>query len=189
MIPGEHVRLRPVEREDLPRFVQWFADPEFRSHIAMYQPMSLLQEERWYEQNSVASDTQPWAIDALVDAAAEARSRAAWEHIGCCGFHNIDWRNRVGEIGIIIGPRNYWGRGFGTDATRTLVAWGFDTLNLNRIFLKVYSDNLRAIRCYEKIGFQLEGRMRQDNYCGGVYRDTLIMGILREEWYQAKPPE
>ena len=70
------------------------------------------------------------------------------------------------------------GRGTG-HSMRTLVAWGFDTLNLNRIFLRVYADNTRAVRCYEKVGFQTEGRLRQDDYRNSAYRDTLIMAILR----------
>ena len=68
---------------------------------------------------------------------------------------------------------------------QTLVAWGFYTLNLNRVHLHVFEDNLRAIRCYEKVGFQLEGRLRQANFYNGAYRDELIMGVLREDWERA----
>jgi RimJ/RimL family protein N-acetyltransferase len=64
----------------------------------------------------------------------------------------------------------------------TLAGWGFNTLNLNRIFLRVFADNARAIRAYEKVGFQHEGRLRQDNYFNGGYRDTLLMGLLRADW-------
>ena len=65
---------------------------------------------------------------------------------------------------------------------QTLALWGFDTLNLNRISLRVNDDNTRAIHCYEKVGFQHEGRLRQDNFHDGIYRDTLIMGLLRGDW-------
>ena len=177
MIPGDRIRLRPVEREDLPRFVVWFADPAVRANLALYKPMSLAQEERWFDANLASSDTQAWAIDARSEAEEEA-----WAHIGSCGYHEINWRNRSGEIGIVIGDRSYWGRGFGVDATRTLVRWGFDTLGLNRIYLRVYADNARAIRCYEKVGFSAEGRLRQDNFHDGAYRDTLIMALLLSEW-------
>jgi len=178
MIAGRIVRLRPIERIDLPRFVRWFGDPEVRFHLALYRPISLEQEERWFEQNLAAEDSQSWAIDALVD----GTGTAVWAHIGGCGYHTIEWRNRSGEIGIFIGEKEYWSRGYGTDAVRTLVGWGFNTLNLNRVFLRVYADNPRGIRCYEKAGFQLEGRLRQDNFHNGGYRDTLIMAILREKW-------
>jgi len=178
MILGQRVRLRPVEKDDLPRYVKWFADPEVRANLALYMPLSQGQEERWYDRNLAAGDTQAWALDAQpADMAV-----GPWVHIGGCGFHSIEWRHRSGEVGIVIGARDYWGRGYGTDAMQTLVAWGFYTLNLNRIHLRVYADNARAIRCYEKVGFQLEGRLRQDNFHNGAYRDTLLMAVLREAW-------
>jgi RimJ/RimL family protein N-acetyltransferase len=181
MILGQRVRLRPVEKDDLPRFVKWFADPEVRAHLATYKPLSQAQEERWFDRNLTAGDTQTWAIDAQpADMAV-----GPWVHVGSCGYHAIDWRNRSGEVGIVIGARDYWGRGYGTDVMQTLVAWGFYTLNLNRVYLRVYADNARAIRCYEKVGFQTEGRLRQDNFYNGAYRDTLLMGVLREDWEQA----
>ncbi len=102
--------------------------------------------------------------------------------IGTTGFHEIDWRNRHGEFGIVIGAKEFWNRGFGADAVRTLVGFGFGELNLERIMLRVYDDNLRAIRCYEKAGFTLEGRLRRDRYHNGRYSDTLLMGVLRSEW-------
>ena len=64
MILGKRVRLRPLEREDLPRFVRWVSDPEIRAHVAQYKPLSLAQEEQWYARNLEAGDTQSWAIDA-----------------------------------------------------------------------------------------------------------------------------
>ena len=178
VILGKHVRLRPLEREDLPRFVRWVSDPEIRAHVAQYKPLSLAQEEQWYARNLEAGDTQSWAIDAH----REQTTADPWEHIGVCGYHVIDWRNRSGEVGIIIGAREYWSQGFGTDAMQTLVGWGFNTLNLNRVHLHVYADNARAIRCYEKVGFRTEGCLRQANFHNGVYRDALLMGLLREEW-------
>jgi RimJ/RimL family protein N-acetyltransferase len=188
MISGNRVRLRPIEREDLPRYVRWFADPEFRSLIAAYKPFSPDQEERWFEQNSTAGDLQAWSIEAQIGRD-PSDSSERWVHIGSCGFHQINWRNRSGEVGIIIGEKNCWGRGFGTEALRALLEWGFGTLNLNRIYLRVFADNLRAIRSYEKLGFELEGRMRQDDFRDGAYRDTLLMGLLREEWYAQRPAE
>lgn len=180
MILGQRIRLRPVEKDDLPRFVKWFSNAELRGCLSMYLPLSQVQEERWFERNLGAGDTQTWAIDAQpADMAV-----GPWVHIGSCGFQSIDWRNRSGEVGIVIGAADYWGRGFGTDVTQTLVGWGFNTLNLNRIYLLVFADNARAIRCYEKVGFQIEGRQRQGNFYNGEYRDVLSMSVLRSEWPQ-----
>ncbi len=176
MMLGQRVRLRPIERDDIPRFVKWLADEETRSFLSQHLPFSLMQEERWYEDNLKAREEQAWAIDAQPD------GLGPWEHIGSCGFFHIDWRCRHAEAGILIGAREHWGEGLGTDALRTLVHWGFYTLNLNRIYLRVYEDNPRAIRCYHKLGFVDEGRLRQEDYRDGVYRDTLLMSLLRPEW-------
>ena len=182
MIIGQRIRLRPVERDDLPRYVKWLSDPELRGYLSAHLPISQAQEERWFETNLNAGDTQAFAIDAQpVDAGI-----GPWVHIGGCSFVQIDWRSRHGELGIFIGARDYWGRGYGTDVVQTLAGWGFDTLNLNRIYLRVHSTNERAIRCYEKVGFQHEGRLRQHNFHAGAYRDTLYMGLLRSDW--ARPP-
>ena len=183
MLWGKRVRLRPVEKDDLPRFVKWFSDPELRVHLALYLPPNLAQEERWWERNLMAGDTQTWAIDAQpADMAV-----GPWVHIGSCGFQTVDWRNRTGEVGIVIGAEDYCNRGYGTDALATLVTWGFATLNLNRISLRVNVDNVRARRCYEKVGFQVEGCLRQEHYYAGAYHDVLIMAILREAWSSDHP--
>jgi RimJ/RimL family protein N-acetyltransferase len=178
MILGQHVRLRPVERDDLPRYVKWFSDPELRGYLSAHLPIGQAQEEKWFEKNLNGGDTQALAIDAQP----ADLGVGPWVHIGGCSFPQIDWRSSHAELGIFIGARDYWGRGYGTDAVQTLAAWGFDTLNLNRIYLRVHSDNERAIRCYEKVGFQHEGRLRQHNFHAGAYRDTLYMGLLRSDW-------
>ncbi len=180
MILGQHIRLRPVEKEDLPRFVKWFGDPELRSYLDSYLPLSQMQEERWFERNMSLGSEQTWSIDLQ-----PPDSVGPWVHIGSCGFHEIDWRHRSAVAGILIGSREYWGKGHGTDAMQTLVAWGFYTLNLNRVQLRVYADNERAIRSYQKVGFVIEGRLRQANFYNGAYRDALEMGVLREDWAQA----
>lgn len=184
MILGQRIRLRPVEKEDLPRFVKWFADPELRAYLDAYLPLSLAQEEKWFEGNLTRGDTQVWAIDAQPEAGG-----GHWVHIGSCNFHRIDYRSRVSEFGILIGAPDYRGQGYGTDAVQTMVRFGFYTLNLNRVYLRVFADNARAIRCYEKVGFQLEGRLRQDNYSHGAYRDTLLMGLVRSDWEQPAEPQ
>lgn len=182
MILGELVRLRPIERDDLARFVQWFGDPDVRQYLAMVLPIGYAQEENWYERNLNLGEEQAWAIEAR-----PPDNVGPWIHIGSCGFHRIQWRVRAGEMGIMIGDRSYWGKGYGTDAVRTLVRFGFETLNLNRVYLRVFADNPRAIRAYEKAGFIKEGLLRQDHYHDGKYVNTLVMGILQDEWRPAPP--
>jgi RimJ/RimL family protein N-acetyltransferase len=102
--------------------------------------------------------------------------------IGTTGLHRLDVRNRHACFGITIGEQDARGKGHGTEATRLIVRHALETLNLNRVWLQVYEYNTRGIRTYEKVGFRIEGRLRQDTFRDGRYWDTLVMGILREEW-------
>lgn len=88
--------------------------------------------------------------------------------------------------GIVIGEKEYWNRGYGSDALRTLLRFAFEELNLHRVFLHVFDFNERAIRCYEKVGFRHEGRLRQARFTEGRYVDELVMAVLREEWEEAR---
>jgi RimJ/RimL family protein N-acetyltransferase len=188
VIFGQRVRLRRVEREDLPRFVAWLNDPEVRRHLALVYPMSAANEEAWFEAQLKAEPAvQPYAVDVRASSTAAAGPDPAWTHVGGAGFHSVDWPSRCAELGIVLGSKESWGQGYGTDATRALVAWGFQELNLNRVWLRVFEDNPRGIRCYEKVGFRVEGRLRQDRFREGGYLDTIIMGVLRGELLDAPP--
>mgnify|MGYP001472086148 CR=1 FL=1 len=183
MIYGQNIRLRPVEKADLPRFVAWFQDPEVRHGLTVILPMSLEQEEKWFQRlldghpNNAAQ--QPFSIDVR-------RADDTWQHIGSAGLHEIDWRNRSTELGIMIGDKSYWNQGYGSDVLYTLLEFGFDTLNLHRIWLQVYANNPRAVRAYEKTGFVHEGAFRESRFHAGKYYDTLIISVLRPEW-QGRP--
>jgi RimJ/RimL family protein N-acetyltransferase len=94
----------------------------------------------------------------------------------------VNWGGRDAFVGIAIGERDYWGKGYGTDAMRTILHYGFTEINLRRVTLTVFEYNPRAIRSYEKAGFRHEGRLRQFLNREGRRWDMLYMGILREEW-------
>jgi RimJ/RimL family protein N-acetyltransferase len=178
MIHGERIRLRAVERDDLPRFVDWFNDPDVRRGLSLYRPLSQAEEQRWYEQMLERPPAErTYAID--------VREGDEWIHIGSCGFFDVDRRSQHAEMGIVIGNKAYWDKGFGADVMRTLLRHGFETLNLHRIYLRVFETNPRAIHLYEKIGFRHEGRLRQHHYLEGHYVDELMMAILRDEWSAA----
>ncbi|MCC7450706.1 MAG: GNAT family N-acetyltransferase [Anaerolineae bacterium] len=97
---------------------------------------------------------------------------------------SIDWSNQVGWLGIGIGDRDYWGKGYGSDALRLTVNYAFRELNVYRVSLGVFSYNTRAIRAYEKAGFTREGVLRCTLYRDGQRYDEYVMGILRPEWEQ-----
>jgi ribosomal-protein-alanine N-acetyltransferase len=102
-------------------------------------------------------------------------------HVGNIGLHRIDWQNRCAEYGVVIGERDFWGRGIGTEATRLICRHGFDRLGLHRIWLGVFATHEVAIRMYERIGFKVEGTMREEILRDGRYLDKVIMGLLAGE--------
>lgn len=174
MILGEKVRLRPIEREDLPRFVEWFSDPEVRRYLGMVLPFSLAQEERWFDSLQERLEKQELVMLTI--------ETSEGVHIGNVSLTDINWKDRYAELGITVGDRDYWDQGYGTDATRAMLRVAFDDLNLHRVFLRVHADNARGIRCYEKAGFQREGTLRESVFREGAYRDMVLMSILASEF-------
>jgi RimJ/RimL family protein N-acetyltransferase len=181
MIYGDRIRFRHAERSDIPTFVGWLNDPEVRQGISIYLPMSQAEEENWFENlNKRPPDERVLCIEVRQPAGESHLEN--WRLIGNCSFFEIDWRNRSAEFGIMIGEKSFWNQGYGSEAVRLLLKLGFETLNLQRIFLRVFETNPRAIRAYEKAGFTLEGRQRKAEFQNGKYIDVLVMSILAEEW-------
>ncbi len=175
MIYGERIRLRATERTDLPRFVNWLNDPEVIRFLLINIPLSLVDEEHWFESMQKNSPAEHVLV-------IEIKCQAGWKPIGNTSFMGLDSISRCAEIGIFIGEKDEWNRGYGRETMSLMLKHGFQTLNLNRIFLNVFENNLRAIKAYENAGFQHEGRLRQAQFRNGQYWDLLVMSVLREEW-------
>jgi RimJ/RimL family protein N-acetyltransferase len=168
---GRLVRLRAREDADLDRYHRWLNDPELTRFIEIRYPISHEQER------GIIEGTPP----ADFYAARFAIETFAREHIGSCTLRNSSPENRSAELGISIGERRYWNGGHGTDAMYLLCRFGFEHMNLHRIELHVFADNTRARRVYEKIGFKVEGCLREADYRYGRYRDLVVMGLLGGE--------
>ncbi len=175
MIYGKRIRLRGVEKTDIPKFYEWINDPEVTEGLAVHLPMSMSDEEKWLERMATHEQAaKPLAI--------EASEGKDWRLIGNCGFFNIEWTHRAAELGIMIGDKTFWNKGYGTETMELLLQHGFESLNLHRIYLRVYSTNARAKRAYEKAGFVLEGTQREAVYRNGKYGDVHFMSVLHPEW-------
>jgi RimJ/RimL family protein N-acetyltransferase len=105
-------------------------------------------------------------------------------HIGNIKLEPVNWRHRHAVLGILIGEAMYRGGGFGTEAMRLMATYAFDTMGLHRISLGVTSDNVSAIRCYEKVGLRIEGRLREAVRRDTAYVDQVWMGILDREFHE-----
>jgi RimJ/RimL family protein N-acetyltransferase len=170
MLQGEKVRLHSVDRENLPKFLGWVNDPEVTRFLMVDPPMGMEQEEAWFE-GIRDRDAMIFTIHTMDG-----------EVIGNCGLEKISWRDRKATLGIMIGSKTHWDKGYGTDAVRTLLRYCFEELNLMRVCLICDQANVRAQRSYEKCGFVREGVMRAYRYKNGAYVDEVIMSILRPEW-------
>mgnify|MGYP001611074480 FL=1 len=179
IIYGERIRLRAVEREDVKKFFEWVNDPDVTFGLSLYLPMSMTDEEKWFERaSSREPNEKPLAI--------EVRAGDVWRLIGNCTFFDLDTLAHFAEIGIMIGDKSAWNHGLGTETVELLLRHGFETLNLNRIFLRVFADNPRAVRTYEKAGFTLEGTQREAVFKRGKFGDIHMMSVLRREWAARK---
>lgn len=175
MFYGSCIRLRAIEREDLPHFVKWFNDPHVRRNLQLFVPLGLPQEGEWFK----GILQRPVEEQPLVN---EIKQGDDWLPMGNAGFSTIRNTDRAAEIGISIGEKTFWDKGYCTEVMRLLMKFDFNKLNLNRIFLKVYETNLRGMRSYKKAGFKVDGCLCQDRFMAGKYIDVLMMSVLRLEW-------
>lgn len=173
MIEGKLVRLRAVEPEDAENAFRWMNDRDVSRNLMARYPFSLESEREW-----VKGATKPLDF---------GNARFAVEtkegvHIGHCGLHGGSAENRRAELGIMIGEKEYWGRGFGTDVMLTLLRFAFEQMNLHKVTLGVFEFNERGLAMYTKLGFVEEGRLREDLFQDGRYWDLIRMSILRREY-------
>ena len=174
MLRGEKVTLRAVRRDDLPRLLDFYNDVEVELAGGGDPPrptaLERLQRDFDRETAEPPRDKTDFAIE------------ADGNLIGHCGLSGIDETARHCELGISIGDKDYWGRGYGREAVSLLLDYAFRLRNLRRVWLEVHADNERAIRAYRSCGFVEEGRMREHIWLAGRYLDNVLMGILRDEW-------
>ncbi len=102
--------------------------------------------------------------------------------IGTTGLGNVSLKDHNAMFGIAIGEKDYWSRGYGTEACRLLVRYGFEQLNLHRINSGVISFNERSARMHRRVGFKEEGRQREGMFRNGQFHDLIYFGLLRSEW-------
>ena len=177
MLKGNKVTLRPVKRADISFFLKWFNDPEVIQYLGAYLPMTEMAEEKFIEELSNPARSQGQVLLVI-----EANEGDINKPIGNCALNGINSKDHAAMFGIGIGEKDYWSKGYGTEAARLLLNYGFEQLNLYRIFSTALAFNERSLRLHRKVGFKEEGRARQAMFKNGQYHDLVHFGILREEW-------
>jgi len=179
ILNGTLVRLSAVDPEEFSKaFTGWRRDSEFM-RLMDSGPVRLGSQK----------DTQKWIekdLDEqeLHEHSFTIRTLAEDKFIGDIGLYVVNWPGRDAFVGLGIGDRDFWGRGYGTDVMKLILRYGFLEVNLRRVTLTVFEYNPRAVRAYEKAGFRHEGRLRGTLYRDGRRYDELFMGVLRDEWLE-----
>jgi RimJ/RimL family protein N-acetyltransferase len=168
-IIGDRVYLSPINKEDYRKYTAWINDLEVSINLGNAHEIYTIDKEK--EALEEISKNSFAIIEKNED-----------KLIGNCGLFNIDQINQNAELGIFIGEKDYWNKGYGTEALKLLLDYGFNLLNIYNIMLKVYSYNKRAIKCYKKIGFKEAGRRRKSRVIAGEKYDEVFMDILVEEF-------
>ncbi len=176
---GETIVLRRHRPENLAAFRRWYSDAEV-ARLTRYRdgPMRPDEIDRFFTARVLGIDSLTLAV----------HLRAKDRLIGSCAFSQLDADNGSALFHITIGEKDLWGHGYGTEATRLMLAHAFTSMGLHRVSLAVFAFNERAIRSYEKVGFVVEGRARDAIYRDGRYWDEIDMSMLESEWRATQAP-
>ncbi len=168
---GKLCYLSPRDPDDFKKLAEWLNDVETSMNMSIRIAPNEIEQKGVVEGWLKAGDHGFAIVDLATD-----------KHIGDCGLHQIDWVNRTAAFGIIIGEKEYWGKGYGTEATRLIMDYGFNILNLESVRLQVKEFNKRGVRAYEKAGFKTIGIQRKETFFGRKALDVVNMDILAEEF-------
>jgi len=171
-LTGEKCYLSPVDENDFKLYAQWLNELELSKYLETFNEMVTPESEKNRSKNN--ANRHEYSIIELENN----------ELIGNCCLFNIDHLNQTAETGIFIGSKNIWNKGFGKDALKLLLDYGFMALNLHNVSLQVYEYNEQAIKTYEKIGFKKTGIKREALYRNMKRHNIIYMDILAEEFYK-----
>ena len=171
MLTGKRVSLRPFEREDAERYREWVNDAAVMSLVDRVLPVTAEEHHRWYENIIANRRAVIFAVEAL----------PAKQFIGCIWLHDIDYRHRHAELRIVVGDKQYWGKGIGQEAIFLLVQFAFQQFNLHKLYAYVLANNARALGAFDNVGFVREGNLKEERYIDGAYVDVIRLGLVNKD--------
>ena len=174
-LEADDICLRKIAKSDLDdKFLEWYNDKKVTHYLFMgILPQNPEDLQNWFEQMQTNNKEIVFIVI----------NKKNMNKIGFCGLHQINWIARTAEYRIFICERQYWGKGIGVKTTKTILRYGFELLNLNKIWLGVNIEHKKAVSLYKNCGFTEEGILRKEIYRNSRYYDALRMSILRDEYY------
>ncbi|MDH4202565.1 MAG: GNAT family N-acetyltransferase [Phycisphaerae bacterium] len=173
-ITADHIRLRPLNEEDMILKVKWYNDPAVRKTLVVDEIFELDKTINWFHSLSANDYRADFMVESLDGVP-----------IGITGLIDIDRRNKTAQCYCVIGEKDFWGKGLGTEIHSVLFQWGFETLGIDKIWAHIRTNNPAIFRVVEKLGFQIEGTLRQDAIVDGQRIDLYHIGLLRSEFLPA----
>jgi RimJ/RimL family protein N-acetyltransferase len=170
-ITGDHVVLRPLIKADIENRVKWFNDPDVRKSLIVSEQFELEKTIRWFEKIQ--------ANDSRVEFVIETSQKKT---VGVVGLAGIDSTHRTAEIYIVIGEKEFWGKSVMLEAECLLIDWAFNSLDLEKIWAESRPENIASLITMKKIGFQVEGTLRNEKIVNGQRTTVLRLGLLREDF-------
>src|SRR5712664_2105853 len=184
MLTGKRILLRAPEREDLKSFHKWQNDEELMmlSRSQPDQVKSMVSVEAKLEKDLKGEDAEVRRY------MIEERSRG--KAIGWCSIRFHAWARRYtnADLGLCIGEKDKWGKGYGTEVTQLLLREAFEQLNLHKVGWWTFAENKASIALAKKFGFKEEGRLRDQNFFNNQFHDSVILGLLKDDYESARPP-
>ena len=173
-LKGERVHLRALLEKDLNNnYLQWLNDEEVcRNNAHAIFPNT---EQKMKDYFSGLNNQNVHIVLAIIDS-------ASGKHIGNVSLQNINWVSRNAEFAILMGDKDYWGKGYGEEAAKLVVDYGFNRLNMHRIFCGTLSGNEGMIRLAQKLDMKQEGIRREAIFKNGAYHNIIEFGVLKSEY-------
>lgn len=170
---GKRIYLRPILKEDIAHFTVWINDPEVTQFILASHPMTPEDEQEWFNGMAKKKDTDITFAIVLEESD---------ELIGNMSIHKINRIDGTAITGSVIGRKDCWGKGYGTEAKMLLLDYAFNTLNLRKINSSVIDYNVRSKKCMEKCGYKEEGRKLAQIFRNGAYRDEILTAVFKDDF-------
>ena len=173
MIKGDKIHLTELDLDNAETIRGWLNDPEVYKYLMVgHTPISREDERRYYESRDDAANGRDFEIHLAEDG----------RYIGNIGLKSISWIHRKAELGISIGDKREWGKGYGFDAIVTCLRYAFDTLGLHTVRIRAHQDHARGLALYRRVGFVETGRERETVFQDGRFADYVCLDIIDREF-------